>query len=108
MLHRKKPSPLWGFFWAILTHVTFVPLGNAGAQRKEKDMPAALAHPHRNPHSITELVKELVGSWMHRLADHREFRRRMAVLYSLDDRELSDFGVSRCDRDAIAHGTFRR
>lgn len=108
MLHRKNRSLCGGFFWAILPHVTFVPLGNAGAQRKEFDMSAAMANPHDHHHSFPELVKDLVNSWMHRLSEYRARQRRISVLYSLDDRELADFGVSRCDRDAIAHGTFRR
>ena len=112
MLHRKNRIDYGGFFWAMLPHVTFVPhgipLGNAGAQRKEIDMPAAMAHSHHHHHGFTELVKEMVGSWMHRLSEYRAYQRRMDVLYSLDDRELADFGVSRCDLDAIAHGTFRR
>ena len=65
------------------------------------------ANDDRPPNSVTAYAKELIAAVKAALARGLAYRRRMAELQNLDERELTDIGIGRSDFDAIARGTYR-
>ena len=61
----------------------------------------------RPPNSVTAYAKELLAAVKAGLSKSLAYRRRMAELLSLDERELTDIGIGRSDFDAIARGTYQ-
>ena len=66
------------------------------------------ANDDRPPNSVTAYAKELLAAVKAALSESFAYRRRMAELQGLDERELTDIGIGRSDFDAIARGTYRR
>ena len=48
------------------------------------------------------IISALVSVLVARLQAYRAYRLRLQTLESLDDRELDELGISRCDIDQIA------
>ena len=71
-------------------------------------MPAVTANDNRIPTSVTAYARELRAAFKAWLSARLAYRRRMAELRRLDERELTDLGIGRRDLDAIARGTYRR
>ena len=66
------------------------------------------ANDDRPPKTVTAYAKELFAAAKAALSEGLAYRRRMAELQDLDERELTDIGIGRCDFDAIARGTYQR
>ena len=66
------------------------------------------ANDNGSPKSVTAYAKELLATVKATLSESLAYRRRMAELQRLDERELTDIGIGRSDFDAIARGTYQR
>ena len=65
------------------------------------------ANNHRPPNSVIAYAKELLAAIKAALSETLAYRRRMAELQDLDERELTDIGIGRSDFDAIARGIYQ-
>lgn len=57
---------------------------------------------HANSHALDARPTGLLARVRHSLAEYRKFRRTVAELDALNDRELADLGISRTDIRFVA------